>query len=280
MKYKHYLDNLFSLQDKIVVVTGASGLLGRMHTEAIAGQGGIPIILDINKKGLNELSEYIFSEYAIKPLIQFVDITKESQVALCSETIIQKYGKIDGLVNNAARNPTISKNNKINFSRLENFDLESWEQDLSISLTGSFLCSKYFGHKISLNKNGGSIVNISSDLAIIAPDQRIYEQENIDDDDQPVKPISYSVVKSGLLGLSKYISSYWAKKNVRSNCLLPGGIRTDQDEVFVSKLESLIPLQRMAVKNEYQGALIFLLSDASKYMTGTNLIVDGGRSAW
>ena len=280
MKNKDYLNNIFSLKDKVIVVTGASGLLGKMHVEAIASQGGIPVIVDINEDGLNEVYSYILSEYSIECFIEIVDITNEGELLASSLRIIEKYGKIDGLVNNAARNPSISKDQKINFNRLESFDRKAWDLDLSVGVTGSFLCIKYYGYQISLNENGGSIVNISSDLGIIAPDQRIYEQEGLDKDKQPVKPISYSVVKSALLGLSRYVATYWASENVRSNCLLPGGVQTDQDDVFINKLTNLIPLKRMAKNNEYQAAIIFLLSDASSYMTGTNLIMDGGRSTW
>lgn len=280
MKNKDYLNNIFSLKDKVIVVTGASGLLGKMHVEAIASQGGIPVIVDVNEDGLNEVYSYIRSEYSIECFIEIVDITNEGELLSSSLRIIEKYGKIDGLVNNAARNPSISKDQKINFNRLESFDRKIWDLDLSVGVTGSFLCIKYYGYQISLNKNGGSIVNISSDLGIIAPDQRIYEQEGLDKDKQPVKPVSYSVVKSALLGLSRYVATYWASENVRSNCLLPGGVQTDQGDVFINKLTNLIPLKRMAKNNEYQAAIIFLLSDASSYMTGTNLIMDGGRSTW
>ena len=280
MKNKDYLNNIFSLKDKVIIVTGASGLLGKMHVEAIASQGGIPVIVDINEDGLKEVYSYILSEYSIECFIEIVDITNEGELLSSSLRIIGKYGKIDGLVNNAARNPSISKDQKINFNRLESFDRKAWDLDLSVGVTGSFLCIKYYGYQISLNENGGSIVNISSDLGIIAPDQRIYEQEGLDKDKQPVKPISYSVVKSALLGLSRYVATYWASENVRSNCLLPGGVQTDQDDVFINKLTNLIPLKRMAKKNEYQAALIFLLSDASSYMTGSQLVIDGGRSAW
>ena len=280
MRNKDFLNNIFSLKDKVIVVTGASGLLGKMHVEAIASQGGIPVIVDINEDGLNEVYSYILSEYSIECFIEIVDITNEGELLSSSLRIIGKYGKIDGLINNAARNPSVSKDQKINFNRLEDFDRKAWDLDLSVGVTGSFLCIKYYGYQISLNKNGGSIVNISSDLGIIAPDQRIYEQEGLDKDKQPVKPVSYSVVKSALLGLSRYVATYWASENVRSNCLLPGGVQTEQDDVFINKLTNLIPLKRMAKNNEYQAAIIFLLSDASSYMTGTNLIMDGGRSSW
>ena len=277
---KDNLKKIFSLKDKVIVITGACGLLGRMHVEAVASQGGIPIIIDLNQEKLDNLYQHIYEEYSIECFKELVDITNEKQVSKSAERIIKKFTKIDGLVNNAAINPSIDGDDKINFKRIEDFNMESWDKELSVGISGSFICIKHYGSKIALNNNGGSIVNISSDLGIIAPDQRIYAQEGLAPESQPVKPITYSVIKSAMLGLSRYVSTYWANKNVRCNCLLPGGVQTNQDDVFVSKLVNLIPLGRMATKNEYQGALIFLLSDASSYMTGSNLIVDGGRTAW
>ncbi len=277
---KDNLKKIFSLKDKVIVITGACGLLGRMHVEAVASQGGIPIIIDLDQEKLDNLYQYIYAEYSIECFKELVDITNEKEVSKSAERVIKRFTKIDGLVNNAAINPSIAGKEKINFHRLEDFNMESWDKELSVGISGSFICIKHYGSKIALNTNGGSIVNISSDLGIIAPDQRIYAQDGLDPESQPVKPITYSVIKSAMLGLSRYVSTYWASKNVRCNCLLPGGIQTNQDEIFVSKLENLIPLGRMAIKNEYQGALIFLLSDASSYMTGSNLIVDGGRTAW
>lgn len=280
MNDKENLKNIFSLQDRVIVVTGASGLLGRKHVEAIASQGGIPVIVDVNAQGLKDLYNHILKEYSVECFEEVVDITDETALVSSNSRIINKYGKIDGLVNNAARNPSVSKDKKLNFNRLENFDINSWDLDLSVGVTGSFLCIKHYGYQISLNKNGGSIVNISSDLGVIAPDQRIYAQDDIGYENQPVKPVSYSVVKAALLGLSRYVSTYWADKNVRSNCLLPGGVYTNQDTIFTKKLTNLIPMNRMAREHEYQAALIFLLSDASSYMTGSNLVIDGGRSSW
>ena len=269
------------LKDKIVVITGGAGLIGKEFVKSIIEEGGIAVIADIDKKRGIEATKAA-EKYSKSKNVFFVnlDITSKNSIKECIALVHKKYGKIDGLVNNAARNPSISKDQKINFNRLESFDRKAWDLDLSVGVTGSFLCIKYYGYQISLNENGGSIVNISSDLGIIAPDQRIYEQEGLDKDKQPVKPISYSVVKSALLGLSRYVATYWASENVRSNCLLPGGVQTDQDDVFINKLTNLIPLKRMAKNNEYQAAIIFLLSDASSYMTGTNLIMDGGRSTW
>ena len=154
-----------------------------------------------------------------------------------------------------------------------------WRDDIAVGLTGAFLCAKHYGTAISKNPNGGVILNISSDLGLISPDQRLYRQSELADDQQPVKPVTYSVVKTGLVGLTRYLATYWPN-SVRCNAISPGGIYMDQDEEFVQRLCQLIPMGRMANKDEYDAALIFLLSDASSYMNGTNLVMDGGRSAW
>ena len=163
-------------------------------------------------------------------------------------------------------------------SRLESFNMDIWDADIAVGLKGSFLCTKYFGAQIAIQ--GGSIINISSDLGIIAPDQRLYQKPGIPPEKQPVKPVTYSIVKTGLIGLTRYTATYWAAKKVRCNALCPGGIENQQDSSFIAKLSSLIPLGRMAQQDEYQGSVIFLLSDASSYITGTTLIADGGRTVW
>jgi len=131
-----------------------------------------------------------------------------------------------------------------------------------------------------VEKNNGVILNISSDLSIISPDQRLYKKEELKESKQPVKPVTYSVVKHGLTGLTRYLSTYWADKNIRVNSISPGGVYTDQPDEFVKKITKLIPLGRMANLDEYKAAIIFLCSDASSYMTGSNLVIDGGRSIW
>ncbi len=272
--------DLFSLKGKVIIVTGASGLLGREHIEAIASYDGIPVLLDLNQNVLDEQVFQLNKKYNIDSIGLAVDITDEKQVENNSKVVFKKYGKIDGLVNNAANNPKVENNSNCNFSRLENFPIEIWQNDIDVTLKGSFLCTKYFGYLISKNVNGGSIVNISSDLGLVAPDQRLYNIEGLSEDMQPVKPITYSVVKAGLIGMTRYVSTYWAHKNVRCNVICPGGVENSQNEEFVKELIKRIPLNRMADKSEYRGLLVFLLSNASSYLNGSIIAADGGRTSW
>ncbi len=272
--------DLFTLKNKIIIVTGASGLLGREHVKAILIAGGTPILLDLNQNVIDKQVEELKLIYKTEIGGYAVDITKEEQVKVNCLELMKKYGKIDGLVNNAANNPKVEESEEVNFSRLENFSVETWTKDLDVALKGTFLCLKYYGFQISNNIEGGSIVNISSDLGLIAPDQRLYYKAGLKESLQPVKPITYSVVKTGVIGLTKYISTYWAEKNVRCNAICPGGVENNQTSDFVEKLIERIPMRRMAKQNEYQGVLIFLLSSASSYINGAIISADGGRTAW
>ena len=209
-----------------------------------------------------------------------VDITNEKEIINSCVKIIKSFGKIYGLVNNAANNPKVEDNKDISFSQLENFPLKTWEQDIAVGLTGAWLCSKHYGTEIAKNKNGGSIVNISSDLGLIAPDQRLYMKDNESNENRTVKPVTYSVVKTGLIGLTRYLSTYWADKGVRCNAMCPGGVENGQSEDFLNKVKSRIPMDRLAKPNEYQGTLLWMLSDASSYLNGAIISVDGGRTAW
>ena len=271
---------LFSLKDKIIVVTGAAGLLGKKHAEAIAGFGGTPILLDIRAKEVDDLANVIREKFDVPSRGYVVDITDEKQVKKNVTELLATFGEINGLVNNAANNPKVEESGETDFSRLENFPMDMWSQDLAVGLTGAYLCSKWYGTALARNTNGGAIVNIASDLGLIAPDQRLYRNAGRSEEQQPVKPVSYSVVKSGLIGLSRYLSTYWPQKNVRSNVICPGGVFNNQNDVFLAAVKERIPMGRMANVDELQGTLVFLLSDASSYMTGAILSVDGGRTAW
>lgn len=274
------MKNIFDLTGKNVVITGAAGFLGRRHAEAVANFGATPILLDLYQEPLDKFTTELNSRYGTGASCYVVDITKEKLVAECCTSILEQHGKIDVLINNAANNPKVDASSTVtNASRLENFPLDIWEQDLAVGLTGSFLCAKYFGAAMA-SSGKGSIINISSDLGIIAPDQRLYRKEGVPEYLQNVKPVTYSVVKTGLIGLTRYLATYWANRGVRCNALCPGGVINNQGDDFVAKVSSLIPLGRMADADEYQGAVVFLASEASSYMNGAILSIDGGRTAW
>ena len=274
------MNNLFSLQDKVIVITGAAGLLGRQHAEAVAGAGGIPVLLDLHAAPVEAMAADLKKRFTVAAGGWRVDITDEAAVAANCAALLAQYGRIDGLVNNAANNPKVEDGAGKNFSRLENFPLDVWQGDLAVGLTGAFLCAKHYGSAIAQNPAGGSIVNISSDLGLIAPDQRLYRKPGVPADQQPVKPVTYSAVKAGLIGLTRYLATYWADRNVRCNALCPGGIENNQDAAFLREVCSRIPMERLARADEYRGSLLFLLSAASSYVNGAVLAADGGRSAW
>ena len=154
-----------------------------------------------------------------------------------------------------------------------------WEEGIDAALNGTFLCSQVVSNKM-LENGGGVILNISSDLGVIAPDQRLYIKEGLEDHQQNVKPITYSAAKWAIIGMTKYLSVYFAKKNIRVNCLSPTGVFNDHPDEFVKKLSNIIPMGRMADIDEYKGAIVFLCSNASSYMTGENIVIDGGKTVW
>ena len=273
------LSKLFDLTGRVAIITGGAGLLGEQHARIIAEAGGTPILVDINQDNANRKASHLRDEFKVPAMAISASIADADQVAGILQTALKHYGAVDILINNAANNPWVEQPREINFSRFEHFPLSQWVDDLSVGLTGAFLCSQIIGAEMA-RRGRGVIVNVASDLALIAPDQRLYRQEGLPEHLQPVKPVTYSVVKSGLLGLTRYLATYWCDQGVRVNAFSPGGIYNGQADSFVAKLSSLIPMGRMAGVDEYQGAMLFLCSDASSYMTGSNLVVDGGRTCW
>lgn len=269
----------FDLTDRVVIITGGAGLLGIKHGEAVAAMGGTPVLLDIATDRAAAAAETISATYQRPALGLGVDITQPDQVAALLDRVLETFRRVDVLINNAANNPKMEKGDGREWSRFEQFPLATWELDIAVGLTGAYLCSQVIGTHMA-QQGRGVILNIASDLSVIAPDQRIYRQPGLPDEQQPVKPVTYSVVKAGLVGLTKYLSTYWADRGVRVNALSPGGVANNQDPAFVQRLTNLIPMGRMACQDEYQAAVIFLVSDASSYMTGVNLVMDGGRTVW
>jgi NAD(P)-dependent dehydrogenase (short-subunit alcohol dehydrogenase family) len=271
----------FDLTGRVAVITGGAGLLGIKHSEVIAELGGVPILVDLDKTKVEAAAKSIAEKYETDIFGWATDITSSEAVEKLKDKVMDRFGRVDILINNAANNPSVSNDFGSNdqWTRLEQFPMDLWEKDIAVGLTGSFLCSRTLGAEMA-GAGRGVILNIGSDLGLIAPDQRLYEKEGSLPDEQPVKPVTYSVVKSGLIGLTRYLATYWADRGVRANLIAPGGVYTDQDHKFVEQLSRLIPLGRMAHHDEYKSSVAFLVSDASSYMNGAVLSVDGGRSCW
>ena len=268
-------NDLFDLTGKVAIITGGAGLLGRQHAEAIAAFGGIPVIADVDYESACYVAAEIRNKYHGKTIGYHCDVTFPQSIdSMLSGLLIESGLTVDILINNVSCNANIESLGEN--SRLEKYTPVAWEKDLELGLTSAFFCSKIIGGYMA-KRGKGVIVNIASDLSVIAPDQRLYRKEGIADEGQPMKPISYSVVKHGIIGLTKYLATYWAGK-VRVNAISPGGVFNNQPDDFVKNVSNLIPMGRMARVNEMQGTLVFLCSDASTYLTGQNIVVDGGRS--
>lgn len=270
------LSDSFSLANRVVVITGGAGLLGQEHAAAVVEAGGTAVIADIDIDKAHEAARAIDSleRHAI-PI--HLDVTDRSSCKAALADVLGRFGRVDVLVNNAARNPKVEEG--LPPRRLEHESIEDWEADLAVGLRGAFLMSQVFGSHMAAS-GGGVIINVASDLGIIAPDQRIYREPGEAKKEASTKPLSYSVVKGGLILMTRYLATYWADEGVRVNALCPGGVENGQHEKFVERLTTLIPLGRMAKRDEYRAALIFLAADASRYMTGSTLVIDGGRTCW
>jgi NAD(P)-dependent dehydrogenase (short-subunit alcohol dehydrogenase family) len=272
----------FDLTGKTALITGAAGLLGMEHAAALLESGATVVLTDLSASSLEAAMRGLNDQYAAGKVVAAVmDVTNPESVTAVEEMVSAKGLRIDILINNAAIDPKVTREQGlIEASRLENFPLNQWNLQLAVGLTGAFICCQTFGSSMAQDGKGGVILNIASDLSVFAPDQRLYRQAGLPEELQPVKPVTYSVIKTGLIGLTRYLATYWAAQGVRCNALSPGGIYTGQAEDFVQRLTSLIPLGRMASKDEYRAAVQFLCSDASAYMNGQNVVMDGGRSAY
>lgn len=271
----------YKITGKVIVITGGAGLIGRRHTEAVLEGEGIPVLLDIFPEPLEKVKEEFLSRYPHAKIETYVaDITDRKCLEGIRDELLDKYGHIDGLINNAANNPKVEGGSKnLGAMRFHNLPLSIWEDDMKVGLTGAFLCCQVFGYEMEKQKQG-VIINISSDYGVISPNQNIYKKEGVPEEEQTVKPVSYSVVKHGIMGLTKYLATYWAKSGIRVNTLCPASLSNGQDEEFVKKISELIPMGRMSRPDEYPATVLYMLSEASSYMTGATVILDGGRTIW
>ena len=270
--------DLFDLTGKVALITGAGGLLGPKHAEALLDYGCFVILTDFNYDTLFEKYTNLVSIYGKNFIsMEIMDVTNKNSI----ESVVNKYDKIDILINNAAKDPKVTKDstNLTPESRFEIMTKDYFNEGIDAIINGTFLTTQVVCNKM-LKTNGGVVLNISSDLGVIAPDQRIYRDENKTEEEQNVKPITYSAAKWAIIGMTKYLAIYFAKKNIRVNSLSPTGVYNNHPDDFVQKLSNIIPMGRMADINEYKGAIVFMCSDASSYMTGTNLIIDGGKTVW
>jgi NAD(P)-dependent dehydrogenase (short-subunit alcohol dehydrogenase family) len=272
----------YDLRGRNALVTGAAGLLGRQHVTALAEAGARVIVTDIAVEQAESAIAQIRASAPTADLVAVaIDVTSQDSVRAAHDELARRNITVDILVNNAAIDPKVTSSPGVmHSSRFEVFPVPQWQTEIAVGLTGAMLCAQVFGGEMAKRRRG-VILNIASDLGVIAPDQRIYRQPNVTrDEEQPVKPVTYSVIKHGLIGLTKYLATYWADCGVRVNAISPGGVFNNQDPAFVERLTRLIPMGRMADVDEYRAAVQFLCSDASSYMTGQNLVMDGGRSVW
>ena len=275
MKKRDIVHDTFNVRDRNIVLTGSSGTLGSQYADFLSSAGANMILIDLDNNKNKKLEKQIIKKYGTDCKSYSADISDKENVKNISNVIISEYQKIDGLINNAGFTSTFAKKQTKSYATaFEEFPLDLWNQTLSVNLTGAFLCSQEFGR--SMTKRGkGVIVNIASHYGLVGADQRIYGDSGLN------LPASYAASKGAIINLTRYLAAYWRQKNIRVNTLTPGGVLDTKhhSKDFIKKYSERTILNRMANKNEYNGAMLFLISDASSYMTGSNLVVDGGWTA-
>lgn len=268
--------SLFDLTERVALVTGGAGLLGEQFCRTLAAAGAAVAVVDLNAQGAEKVAEAIRA-HGGRAAAYAVDITDPEAVRSAVEDIVTRWGRLDILVNSAALDPKVSAEGRVQAAgAFEDFPLDTWRQALEVNLTGMFLVSQAAVRPMKA-QGKGSIINLCSTYGLVGPDQRIYQKPG-----QPpqYKPVYYTVTKAAVLGFTRYLATYYAGTQIRVNALTPGGVYNEQDEEFVRRYSARTVLGRMARKDEMNGALLFLASDASSYMTGANLVVDGGWTAW
>jgi NAD(P)-dependent dehydrogenase (short-subunit alcohol dehydrogenase family) len=273
------MNKLISIKDKTILVTGASGLIGSTICKAFLSEGAKVVFSDIDEKKLKQLEKEVTTSYPSESFIfQFLDITDERSINACIQNTVEKFGKLDVLINNAAIDAKFDKENtsKVNQSRFEHYPLELLKKSIDVNLTGTILMSQIACRQM-LKQGHGNIINVASTYSLVAPNQSLYDfGEGI----KNFKPIDYIATKSFIPNFTRYLATFYAKDNIRCNAIVPHGIFNNHDERFLVNFSKMSPLGRMCDRDELNGPFTFLASDASSYMTGSVLVVDGGWTAW
>jgi NAD(P)-dependent dehydrogenase (short-subunit alcohol dehydrogenase family) len=268
----------FSLAGRVAVVTGAAGLLGQQHCKALASAGARVVAADLDVAACHDVAADLLAELGAEVFGHGVDVTEKKSVAALRDAALARFGQIDVLVNNAALNEKVESTGSAGDGlRFENYALDLWERSLKVNLTGVFLCSQVLGSEMA-RRGTGSIVNIASTYGMVGPDQSLYRQP--DGSQTFFKSAAYPTTKGGVLAFTRFLAAYWGRNGIRVNALSPGGVENGQDAGFIRRYADRTPLGCMARPTDYGGALVFLAGDASAYMTGANLVVDGGYTAW
>lgn len=267
--------NLFSIKNKNIILTGSVGLLGSHYSNFLSSQGANLILIDINEKLNIKLTNSIKSKYHTNPHSYYCDITNPIEIKSIKKSIMDEYETVDVLINNAAYTTKSTITKKIKKTPFEKMSFKDWNNSVDVNLTGVFLMCQEFGDLMVKQKHG-NIVNISSIYGMVGPDQRLYDKTNFN------LPISYAATKGSIINISRYLAAYWHKKNIRVNTLSLGGVKDSSyhSSNFIKKYSEKTMLGRMASIDDFDGALLYLISDASSYVTGSNLVVDGGWTAW
>lgn len=268
----------FNLAGRAAIVTGGLGLLGKQFCRTLAEAGAGVVVADLNASAANAFAVELQSS-GYRAFGCGVDVTQPDSAQIMVDACVSEYGRLDVLVCSAAMDPKFDADNigQQSNNAFENYPLSAWNQALEVNLTGVFLCCQAAARQMVAQGGEGSIINICSTYGLVPPDQRIYEKPG---KPKSYKPVFYTATKAGVLGLTKYIASYYAGTRIRANCLTPGGVYNNHDETFAQNYAYRTILNRMANLDEMNGALLYLASDASSYMTGGNLVVDGGWTAW
>ena len=267
---------MFSLAGKAALVTGGAGILGRRFAAALAQHGADVAVVDVLEGAAEETAQALRADYGVRAVGIQCDVAQPKSVIAMVSAAVAALGRVDVLHNNAA-----SKSDDLDafFAPFEEYSLAEWRKVMSVNLDGMFLVAQAVGKQMIAQGRGGSIVQTASIYGIMAPDDRIYEGSHYLGR-QINTPAVYSASKAGVVGLTRYLAAYWAKHGIRVNTLTPGGVESGQNEEFKRRYSARVPMGRMARAEEMVAALVFLASEASSYVTGQNLIVDGGLQAW